>query len=443
MINSGTKKLYHIVTYGCQMNSHESEKIAGMLTNLGYQKTDSPEEADVLAVNTCCIRESAETKIVSNIGALRKLKAEKKDMAIIVCGCMTQQKPLSQRMFQRFSHVNIIIGTQNLHRIPEFLEETLETGRRTLAIEDDALKIYEDIPTERYTKPSAYVNIMYGCDNYCAYCIVPYVRGGERSRTPEKILAEIDRLTDDGFSEITLLGQNVNSYGKGLPESLSFAELLREIEKRGGIKRLRFMTSHPKDISDDLIAVFKDRKSLCNHIHLPVQSGSSRILKLMNRKYDRDHYLKVVEKLRAASPDIAITTDLIVGFPGETESDFEETLSLVKEVGFDSCFTFKYSKRSGTKAETMDGHLSDTVKTERIMRLIAVANQEMMVKHKSMVGKTYEVLVEGAHTEKNQVFGRTDDFKLVNFLGPSELKGQYVSVKIRKGMKNSVFGELV
>ncbi len=437
------KQRYHVITYGCQMNSHESEKIEGMLNLAGYSKTESPENADVLVVNTCCVRESAEEKIVSNIGALKKMKAEKPDMVIIVCGCMTQQKDLSKRMFQRFSHVNIIIGTQNLHRIPDFLEETLETGKRKLEIEADSLKIYEDIPAVRYNKPFAFVNIMYGCDNYCAYCIVPYVRGGERSRRPEKILDEIDRLADDGYQEITLLGQNVNSYGKGLDGSFDFARLLTEIEKRDAIKRVRFMTSHPKDLSDDLIDVFRNKKSVCNHIHLPVQSGSSRVLKLMNRKYDREHYLNLVGKLKTASPGIAITTDIIVGFPGETEEDFLETMSLVEAVGYDSAFTFKYSKRSGTKAEKMDGQISDKVKTERIMRLLKVTNQLTYDKHKEMVGDTFEVLVEGEHADRGQMFGRTDGFKLVNFQGTADLKGKFVQVKIKKAMKNSVFGELV
>ena len=434
---------YHIITYGCQMNSHESEKIEGMLSLAGYSKTESPENTDVLVVNTCCVRESAEEKIVSNIGALKKIKAEKPDMVIIVCGCMTQQKDLSKRMFQRFSHVNIIIGTQNLHRIPDFLEETLETGKRRLEIEADTLKIYEDIPAVRYSKPFAFVNIMYGCDNYCAYCIVPYVRGGERSRRPEKILEEIDRLAEDGYQEITLLGQNVNSYGKGLDGTFDFACLLIEIEKRDAIKRVRFMTSHPKDLSDDLIDVFRNKKSVCNHIHLPVQSGSSRVLKLMNRKYDREHYLNLVEKLKTASPGIAITTDIIVGFPDETEEDFLETMSLVKAVGYDSAFTFKYSKRSGTKAENMEGQISDKVKTERIMRLLKVTNQLTYDKHKEMVGDTFEVLVEGEHADRGQMFGRTGGFKLINFQGASDLNGQFVHVKITKAMKNSLFGELV
>ncbi|MEX1307292.1 MAG: tRNA (N6-isopentenyl adenosine(37)-C2)-methylthiotransferase MiaB [Eubacteriales bacterium] len=436
-------KYYYVTTYGCQMNSHESEKVEGMLGGMGYIKGDAAETADVLVVNTCCVRESAESKIVSNIGALRKLKKKRPNMVIIVCGCMTQQKDLSKRMFQRFNHVNIIIGTQNMHRIPDFLEETLETGKRKLEIEADQLKVYEDIPVKRYNKPFAFVNIMYGCDNYCAYCIVPYVRGGERSRKPEKILEEIDRLAEQGYKEITLLGQNVNSYGKGLDEPYDFARLLTEIEKRDAIKRVRFMTSHPKDLSDDLIEVIKNRKSVCNHIHLPVQSGSSRVLKLMNRKYDRAHYLDVVEKLKKASPDIAITTDIIVGFPGETEEDFLETISLVEKVGFDSSYTFKYSKRSGTKAEKMDGHLDEETKTDRIMRLLEVTNQLTYDTHKTMVGKTCEVLVEGEHKDRGQMFGRSDGFKLVNFEGSPDLKGQFVQVKITKAMKNSVFGELV
>ena len=443
MKENQTNKLYHVITYGCQMNSHESEKIEGMLGSAGYSQTQEPQSADVIVVNTCCIRESAESKIVSNIGALKKLKAKKPNMVIIVCGCMTQQKELSTKIFQRFKHVNIIIGTQNLHRIPDFLEETLETGKRRLEIEADTLKIYEDIPVARYNKPQAFVNIMYGCDNYCAYCIVPYVRGGERSRQPEKILEEVTRLAAEGYTEITLLGQNVNSYGKGLDGDYSFAWLLGEIEKNEAIKRVRFMTSHPKDLSDDLIEVIKNRKSVSNHIHLPVQSGSTRVLKLMNRKYDREHYLERVEALRKASPDIAITTDIIVGFPGETEADFEDTLSLVKAVGFDSSYTFKYSKRSGTKAEKMVDQISEEVKTERIKRLIEVTNKLTLDKHKSMVGKMCTVLVEGVHEDRHQLFGRSDDFKLVNFEGEPTLVGQFVDIKITRAMKNSLLGELI
>jgi len=437
------QKKYHVMTYGCQMNEHESEKIEGMLSSLGYLRHDSPETSDVIVVNTCCIRESAEAKIISNIGYLRRYKQANKNLVIIICGCLTQQKDLSKKLFQRFEFINIIIGTQNLHRIPDFLEETKETGKRIISIEEDELKVYEDVPANRYNKPFAYVNIMYGCNNYCAYCIVPYVRGGERSRKSEKILEEIDMLAKDGYKEITLLGQNVNSYNSGSQSDISFPELLEKIEKIDSIKRVRFMTSHPKDLSEELIEVLKNRKTICNHIHLPVQAGSSRVLKRMNRRYDKERYLSLIEKLRAVSPDIAITTDIIVGFPGETEADFEETIGLVKEVRFDSAYTFKYSKRSGTKAEKMEEQISDEIKTKRIMHLLEIQNNITYEKNKEMLGKTVSVLVEGKREGNNQMFGKTDCFKLVNFETEKDLHGKFVNIEITKAMKNSLFGEIV
>ncbi len=442
-MNQNTKKTYYVMTYGCQMNEHESEKIAGMLSEMGYIKCDSPDKADVIVVNTCCVRESAEAKIISNIGYLKTYKRGKFEPIIVISGCLTQQKALSKKLFSRFSHVNLIIGTFNQHRLPEYLEHVKQTGKRILAVDEAAGDIVEDIPADRNLHPFAYVNIMYGCDNYCAYCIVPYVRGRERSRTPESILKEINQLADEGYKQVTLLGQNVNSYGKGISPSVNFAELLRKIEDIDGIKRLRFMTSHPKDLSAELIEVFKNRKSVCNHIHLPVQAGSSRILKLMNRKYDKEHYLSLIEQLRAVSPDIAITTDIIVGFPGETEADFLETLDLVKRMQYDSAYTFKYSKRSGTKAADMPDQIDEETKTDRIMRLLEVQNEITYDKNKSLVGKTFVVLAEGRREGNNQMFGRTDCFRLVNFESDQDLTGEFVNVKIIKAMKNSLLGEII
>jgi tRNA-2-methylthio-N6-dimethylallyladenosine synthase len=436
-------KKYHIVTYGCLMNEHESEKIEGMLGIAGYSKHDDIKTADVIVVNTCCIREKAEQKIISNIGYLRRYKKANKELVIIVCGCLTQQKDLAKKIFSSFSFINIIIGTQNLHRIPDFLEETLESGKRIISIEQDELKVYEDIPANRYNKPFALVNITYGCNNYCAYCIVPYVRGGERSRIPEKIIEEIINLEKEGYKEITLLGQNVNSYGKGLDNEVNFSWLLKEIESKTNLTRLRFMTSHPKDLSRELIDVFKDRKSICNHIHLPVQSGSSRILKLMNRKYDKEHYLSLVNNLRKASPDIAITTDIIVGFPGENKEDFNETIDLMKKAKFDAAFTFKYSKRSGTKAATMDCQIPKEIKTERIMKLIEIQNKITYNKNKVLIGKTLDVLVEGKREGKAQMYGKTETFKRVNFETTEDLHGQLVKVKILDAKKSALVGELI
>ena len=360
-----------------------------------------------------------------------------------MCGCLTQQKALAKKLFSRFRHVNIITGTYNQHRLGDYLEQAEETGERVCAVLDEPEGIFEGFSADRYNKSLAYVNVMYGCNNFCAYCIVPYVRGRERSRKPEHIIDEIKHLAENGYKQVTLLGQNVNSYGRGLNPAIDFSGLLKSIEEIDGISRVRFMTSHPKDLSDDLIDVFKNRKTVCNHIHLPVQAGSSRVLKLMNRKYDRQHYLELIDKLRAASPDIAITTDIIVGFPGETEEDFSETLDLVKRVRYDSAYTFKFSKRSGTKADTMPDQVDDDVKTDRILRLLDIQNTITYEINQSQVGKIVTVLVEGRHEKNNQLFGRTDDFRLVNFESAKDLTGAFVDVKIIKAMKNSLLGEII
>jgi tRNA-2-methylthio-N6-dimethylallyladenosine synthase len=436
-------KNYHVVTYGCQMNEHESEKIEGMLSAAGCSKHSDIKTADIIVVNTCCIRESAEQKIISNIGFMKTYKAKNEDLIVIVCGCLTQQKDLAKKLFTRFKFLSIVIGTQNLHMIPEFLYEVVNNNKRVFAIEDDELNVYEDVPVNRYKKPFAFVNVMYGCDNYCAYCIVPYVRGNERSREPEKIIAEIQSLADDGYKEIMLLGQNVNSYGVGLEKSINFRQLLDQIKEIKGIVRVRFMTSHPKDLSDELVDIFKNDSSMCSHIHLPVQSGSDRILKRMNRKYDRKRYLSLVDKLRAANPDIAITTDIIVGFPSETEDDFLQTLDLVKKVQFDSAYTFKYSKRSGTKAALMQDHIKDEIKKDRLARLMEIQNEITYNKNKAMNGKIVRVLVEGKREDKDQYYGKTDCFKLVNIDSKTDICGQFVKVKISRAMKFSLLGELV
>ncbi len=436
-------KTYHVATYGCQMNEHESEKIEGMLNSLGCNKHDDIKTADIIVVNTCCIRESAEQKIISNIGFLKTYKRKNEELIIIVCGCLTQQKDLAKKIFGRFKFVDIIIGTQNLHMIPQYLLQKINDGKRTLSIADDELNVYENVPVNRYNKPFAFVNVMYGCDNYCTYCIVPYVRGNERSRTPEKILDDIHNLADQGYKEIMLLGQNVNSYGAGLDIDINFSQLLNKIKNISGIERIRFMTSHPKDLSEELIEVFKDKKAICNHIHLPVQAGSDRILKLMNRKYDKARYLSLVEQIRAVSPDIAITTDIIVGFPSETEEEFQETLDLVEKVQYDSAFTFMYSKRSGTKAAEMGCHISKEVKKERLARLLELQNAITANKNKAMEGKIVRVLVEGKREKTGQYFGKTECFKLVNFESEEDVVGKFVDLKVARALNNSLAGQLL
>jgi len=434
---------YYIETYGCQMNAHESEKIAGVLDSLGYCASPEKGTADLIVFNTCCIRQHAEARLYGNLGALKEHKQNVPGSLIAVSGCVPQQPDAAQKLMRRFPFVDIAFGTNGIHKLESMLYDALICKKRVIAVDNDD-SIVENVPVSRSQSPSAFVNIIYGCNNFCTYCIVPYVRGRERSRQPDDIIREIDELCQNGVTEITLLGQNVNSYGSGLSCNVSFAELLKRIDTQTGVKRLRFMTSHPKDISDDLIDCYGRLKCLCEHIHLPVQSGSSRILQLMNRRYTREHYLNLIGRLKERVPDIAITTDIIVGFPGETEEDFEQTLSLVEQVKYDAAYTFAYSKRTGTKAADMDGHLDKKIVSERLARLNALVKHTMRDKNAEYIGKTVEVLVESAGKRgREEMSGRTRTAKMVSFESGSAQIGQYVMVKIDKIMAHTLHGVCV
>lgn len=427
---------YYIHTYGCQMNIHDSEKIAGILRDMGYDACNSAEEADVVVFNTCCIRETAEKKIYGHIGQMKKLKRKKPNLIVAVCGCMSQQEGASEHIRQSYPFVDVVLGTGNLNMLRQGIENA---GRQRLFNTDFCCVREEDFPQYRTSYPSAWVNINYGCNNFCTYCIVPYVRGRERSRRPEDILAEVKGLLSDGYKEITLLGQNVNSYGKDI-EGASFASLLREIGKLPGKFRLRFMTSHPKDLTQDIIDAVAEHKNICNNVHLPVQSGSSRILKAMNRRYDRENYLALVERIKECIPDVGITTDIMVGFPGETEEDFCDTLDLVRKAQFSSAFCFVYSPRKGTPASLMP-QIDDAVKKDRITRLLACQNEVTKRISKTMVGKRYEVLVEGNNFRyKDTMCGRTESGRLVNFKCDSGLVGKFVTVKIERASSATLWG---
>lgn len=427
---------YYIHTYGCQMNIHDSEKIAGILRDMGYDECNSPEEADVVVFNTCCIRETAEKKIYGHIGQMKKLKRKKPNLIVAVCGCMSQQEGASEHIRQSYPFVDVVLGTGNLNMLRQGIENA---GRQRLFNTDFCCVREEDFPQYRTSYPNAWVNINYGCNNFCTYCIVPYVRGRERSRRPEDILVEVKELLSDGYKEITLLGQNVNSYGKDI-EGASFASLLREIGKLPGKFRLRFMTSHPKDLTQDIIDAVAEHKNICNNVHLPVQSGSSRILKAMNRRYDRESYLALVERIKECIPDVGITTDIMVGFPGETEEDFCDTLDLVRKAQFSSAFCFVYSPRKGTPASLMP-QIDDAVKKDRITRLLACQNEVTKRISKTMVDKRYEVLVEGNNFRyKDTMCGRTESGRLVNFKCDSSLVGKFVTVKIERASSATLWG---
>ncbi len=430
---------YYIETYGCQMNAHESEKAAGVLDALGFLAVQQKNEADLILYNTCCVREHAEARLSGNVGALKERKQERPGALIAVWGCMMQQPGAAQKLAARFPFVDIVFGTNQLHHLEDMLASVLLDGKRvTMAEPDDT--IVEGMPVKR-SGASAFVNIIYGCNNYCTYCIVPYVRGRERSRSSDEILKEITALCRDGVTEVTLLGQNVNSYGKDTDEEIRFPELIRRIDRETGIQRLRFMTSHPKDLTDDLIDCFGSVRCLCEHIHLPVQSGSSRILAAMNRRYTREHYLGLVDKLRARIPEIAITTDFIVGFPGETEQDFSETLSLVQEVRFDAAYTFAYSKRTLTKAASMLEQISRAEKSERLARLNALIQQCVRESSNRYVGKTVEVLAENiSRMNADELSGRTRSSKMVSFPGAKDIIGEYLRVSIDRASNHTLHG---
>ncbi|NSB14829.1 tRNA (N6-isopentenyl adenosine(37)-C2)-methylthiotransferase MiaB [Clostridium beijerinckii] len=440
---SDEKKLFFIQTYGCQMNEEDSEKLSGMLKRMGYENTENRDEASIIIFNTCCVRENAENKVFGNLGALKKQKEKNPDLVIGICGCMMQQKGMADDILKRFPYVNIIFGTHNSYKFPEYLNRVKTEGVQIKEIIDKETEIVEGIPIDRKSDIKGFVTIMYGCNNFCTYCIVPYVRGRERSRKPEDIVNEIKDMVTRGYKEVTLLGQNVNSYGKGLEENITFADLLRKVNEIEGLERIRFMTSHPKDLTLDVVYAIRDCDKVCEQIHLPVQSGSDRILKEMNRHYTKEQYMTLAKKIRAEIPDVTFSTDIIVGFPGESEEDFNETLELAKEVRYDAAFTFIYSRRNHTPADKMENQIPDEVKHERFNRLVEIVNTGIAKGNKDAEGKIYEVLVEGySKNDESKLTGRTRNGRLVNFEGGEDLIGKLVNVKIIKANSFSLIGEV-
>ncbi|MBE5749915.1 MAG: tRNA (N6-isopentenyl adenosine(37)-C2)-methylthiotransferase MiaB [Clostridiales bacterium] len=435
-------KFYKIITYGCQMNLHESEKIAGILTALNYAETDDDEKAKVIVFNTCCIRENASQRAEGNVGALKQLKRKKKDLIIAVGGCMTQQPGFADKFHEKFPFVDIIFGTHNLEKFKDLLLKKLSTKKTVISIDEKEGEIIEGTPKTRTSFPNAWVNITYGCNNFCTYCIVPYVRGRERSRKLQDVVNECKELIDAGYREITLLGQNVNSYGNDLG-NVNFATLINEVSKIKGKFRLKFMTNHPKDFTEDLIKAISDSDKTCKCVHLPVQAGSNRILKLMNRRYTREDYLEKVRLLRKYIPDVAITTDIMVSFPTETEEDFLDTLNLVEEVRFAGAFTFIYSKRNGTPAAKMDGQIPEDVSKERIVKLIDAQNRINREQSEQYLNKVVEILCEGYDDKKNMYLGRDTYGRMAYFNGNDNLVGEFVNVKITKTGGISLVGEIV
>ena len=437
-----TAPKFFINTFGCQMNAHDSEKINGMLRQMGYAPADDEKNADFIIYNTCCVRENAENKVYGNLGYLKHAKKDNPDMKIALCGCMMQQPTVIETIRKKYRHVDIVFGTFNLYKLPELIMTNIESGAPVFDIWQKHAEIVEDLPTVRKYKFKASVNIMFGCNNFCSYCIVPYVRGRERSRRPEDIVAEIKALAADGVKEVMLLGQNVNSYGRGLEKETSFAELLRMVNEIEGLKRIRFMTSHPKDLSDELIKAMAECDKVCNHLHLPFQAGSDRILEQMNRRYTKAHYLELANKVRRAVPDIALTTDIMVGFPGETEEDVLETIDVVKKVRFASAFTFIYSKRTGTPAAEMENQVPEDVVKGYFNKLLDEVNTVVYEINQSKLGKTYEVLVDDiSGGDADFVTGRTTDNTLVHFRGCKDLIGELVNVKITESKPFYLIGE--
>lgn len=442
LMETGKQKYYFNLAMGCQMNAHDSEKLSGMMEQMGYVETQDEIQADFVIYNTCCIRENAESKVYGKLGWLKHYKEKNPNLRIALCGCMMQQETVLETIGKKHRHVDIIFGTFNLYKLPELMEIREKSNRTVVDIWQEQKEIVENLPHIRKYPFKACVNIVYGCNNFCSYCIVPYVRGRERSREKDDILREIKELAKGGTKEIMLLGQNVNSYGKTLETPISFAELLREVNEIEGIERIRFMTSHPKDLSDALILAMKECDKVVNQLHLPVQSGSTEILRRMNRKYTKESYLEVVRKVKQAVPDMAISTDIIVGFPGETETDFEDTLDVVRQVGYASAYTFIYSKRTGTPAATMENQVPEEVVKERFERLLNTLNPLIHQVGEANVGKTYQVLVEDYNSENEGILsGRAPNNSLIHFKGSADLIGQIVPVEVVENKTFYFIGE--
>ena len=428
----GRKLTFCVQTFGCQMNARDSEKLVGILEQVGYVETED-EHADFVIYNTCTVRENANNKVYGRLGYLSNYKKKNPHMMIALCGCMMQEPTVVETIRKKYKFVNLVFGTHNIYKFAELLCNTLESDSQIIDIWEDTDKIVEDLPIKRKFTFKSGVNIMFGCNNFCSYCIVPYVRGRERSREPQDIIREIENLVADGVCEIMLLGQNVNSYGKNLDNPMSFAELLREINKIEGLKRIRFMTSHPKDLSDELIYAMRDCEKVCKHMHLPLQSGSSRILDIMNRHYNKEQYLTIVDKLRKEIPDIALTTDIIVGFPGETEEDFLETLDVVQRVEYDSAFTFIYSKRTGTPAAAMENQVPEAEVKCHFDRLLREVQEISTKKAQALEGKTMPVLVEEINEhDASLVTGRLDNNSVVHFPGTADMIGNIYNVRLEE-----------
>jgi len=430
-----------INTYGCQQNVSDSEHIKGMLISMGYSITEEPNEADFILFNTCAVREHAQDRVYGNIGTVKALKKQNSGLLVAVCGCMAQQEIVAERIKKSYPYVDILFGTHNIHRLPEYIYRRLSGSKRIFDISMDNKKIVEGIPVSRDKTIKGWLPIMYGCDNFCTYCIVPYVRGRERSRESSEILAEAKEMIKNGVKDITLLGQNVNSYGKGLDEDINFAKLIRKINALEGDFRIRFMTSHPKDCTTELLDAMRDCEKVAHHLHLPFQSGNDRVLKTMNRRYDRKTYLSLIKAARERIPDISLTSDVIVGFPGETYEEFLDTVSLVKEVGYNSLFTFIYSPRPGTPAAEMEDPVSREQKGKWFSELLVVQDKIGKEKVKQMLGKTYTVLCEEKSENEGYIMGRTSGTDVIEFKGDAALLGQFVNVTVTS-VENALLGEL-
>ena len=441
---AGRPLTFCVTTFGCQMNARDSEKLTGILERIGYVEEPDEEKADFVIYNTCTVRENANQRVYGRLGQLGRIKKKNPHMMIALCGCMMQEPEVVEKLKKSYRFVDLIFGTHNIFKFAELLATRMESGCTVIDIWKDTDKIVEDLPSERKYPFKSGVNIMFGCNNFCSYCIVPYVRGRERSRDPKAIIREIERLVADGVVEVMLLGQNVNSYGKTLEHPISFAELLQEIEKIDGLERIRFMTSHPKDLSDDLIRVMADSEKICRHLHLPVQSGSTRILEKMNRRYTKEGYLALVDRIKTAMPDISLTTDIIVGFPGETEEDFLETMDVVKKAGYDSAFTFIYSKRTGTPAAVMEDQVPEAVVKDRFNRLLQAVQEISAQRCAIHEGTVQTVLAESVNDhDSSLITGRLGNNLLVHFPGDASMIGKFYRVHLRECRGFYYLGEIV
>jgi len=442
IINKYSGKKYFIKTYGCQMNEHDSENISAMLEKLGFNRVDNYLDADLVLLNTCSIRENAHNKAFGMLGRLKHLKLEKKDLIIGLTGCMAQESSVVEDILKDYKFVNFVIGTNNLYELPEVIDEAIASNKQQIEVYSREGDLYEGLPVVRANSYKAYVNIIYGCDKFCTYCIVPYTRGRERSRKKEDILKEVKELVDDDYKEVILLGQNVNAYGKDLYDDYNLADLLEEIAKMN-IPRIRFMTSHPWDFTDRMIEVIGKYPNIMPNIHLPVQSGSNKILKLMGRRYTKESYLELFNKMKKIIPGVTISTDIIVGFPGETEEDFQETLDLVNYCKYDNAYTFIFSKREGTPACKLPGEVNEEIKEERLHRLNEVVNEYFLEKNKKLEGKILKVLVEGTSSKDNMYYGYSETNKLINFTGNNIKLGDIVNVEIESAKTWSLDGRAI